>query len=42
MMYRRERHAVFCVIKALAAMAGTVAAGTAYGWLLVQLGRAVL
>jgi len=29
-------------LKCFAAMAGTVAAGTAYGWLLVQLGRAVL
>lgn len=30
------------LLKCLAAMAGTVAVGTAYGWLLVQLGRAIL
>lgn len=30
------------LLKCLATMAGTAAAGTAYGWLLVQLGRAIL
>ena len=42
MMYRRERRVIISAVVILAAMALAICAGTAYGWLLVQLGRAIL
>lgn len=42
MRWRRAERVAHVLIGCLAAMALSVASGTAYGWLLVQLGRAVL